>query len=239
MTTNGVASATDRLADRLNDPHTADSLNRLLDRLDTVAFAVESFEGFISRGEVIADSVAASVDEVKQVGHGDAGELLKKAPQYLKTGTQLADVASTMNVDELTRSRVLEKLTDPQTLATLNQLMERLPLAAFLLESLEGFIERGETIADSLADGVKELNLGNLNLDADQVKAFFEGAPQIEGSWRTTAGIGSDERRTSQSHRCGCHHGRFRNDGSRRGRRAGRPRQEERGDLSRSRLPAG
>ena len=58
MSTNGVASSAEQLHDRLNDPKTADALNRLLDRLDVVAFAAESMEGFISRGEVIADSVA-------------------------------------------------------------------------------------------------------------------------------------------------------------------------------------
>lgn len=50
MSTNGVASSAEQLHDRLNDPKTADALNRLLDRLDVVAFAAESMEGFISRG---------------------------------------------------------------------------------------------------------------------------------------------------------------------------------------------
>lgn len=65
MSSNGIASSAEQLHDRLNNPETASALNRLLDRLDTVAFAVESMEGFISRGEVIADSVASSVGEIK------------------------------------------------------------------------------------------------------------------------------------------------------------------------------
>ena len=60
----------------------------------------------------------------------------------LKAGTQLAEAASDLNVEELMHSKVLERLTDAETLATLNQLLDKLPLIAFLLESLEGFISR-------------------------------------------------------------------------------------------------
>ena len=175
-----TVTTTDHLQDRLNDPKTVDALNRLLDRLDTVSFAVESLEGFISRGEVIADSVAASVGDMKGMGNEKTAELVQKAPQFLETGTKLADAAGAMDVDELMRSQILAKLTDPLTLNTLNQLLDRLPLAAFLLESVEGFISRGETIADNLADAVGELDLSESKIDTSQLAALLEAFPKFK-----------------------------------------------------------
>lgn len=85
-----------------------------------------------------------------------------------------------MDVDELTRSQVLEKLTDPTTLETVSRLLDRLPLAAFLLESLEGFIGRGDTIADNLADAVGELNLSESKIDASQLTSLLEALPKLK-----------------------------------------------------------
>ena len=180
MSTTGVASSAEQLHDRLNDPEVADGLNRLLDRLDIVSFAVESMDGFVRRGEVIADSVAATVGDLKGAGNEDAMELLKKAPKMLETGTKLADAAGSMNVDELAKSKVLERLTDPKTLSTLNELLDRLPLAAFMLESLEGFISRGDTIADSLSEMVGDLKLGDVNIDVSQFKTMMESLPKFK-----------------------------------------------------------
>ena len=175
MSTNGVASSAEQLHERLNDPKVADGLNRLLDRLDIVSFAVESMDGFIRRGDVIADSVASTVGDFKEAGNQDAMELIKKAPKMLETGTKLADAAGAINVDELTKSRVLERLTDPQTLNTLNELLDRLPLAAFMLESLEGFISRGDTIAESLADSVGDLR----GLDTEKTQRLTAALPKV------------------------------------------------------------
>jgi uncharacterized protein YjgD (DUF1641 family) len=180
MSTNGNVTSTDQLLERLNDPKVADGLNRLLDQLDMVTFAVESMEGFIQRGEVITESVAEGVREMKGMGGEETAELLNKAPLLLKTGTKLAEAASAMDVDELARSNVLERLTEPETLATLNALLDRLPLAAFLLESLEGFIRRGDTIAENLADAVHELHLGDSKIDPDQLTSLLEALPKFK-----------------------------------------------------------
>lgn len=180
MSTNGIASSAEQLQNRLNDPEVADGLNRLLDRLDIVSFAVESMDGFIRRGEVIADSVASTVGDLKGVGDESSMELLKKAPKMLETGTKLADAAGSMNVDELAKSKVLERLTDPQTLETLNELLDRLPLAAFMLESLEGFISRGDTIADSVSEMVGDLKRGDAKIDVNKIKSIMESLPKFK-----------------------------------------------------------
>jgi uncharacterized protein YjgD (DUF1641 family) len=178
--TTAGSSATGRLQERLNDPKVAQGLNRLLDQLDTVSFAVESVDGFIRRGEVITDTLSEGVAELKGTESSKAVELLQNAPQMLQTGAKLADAAAEMDIDELAKSKVLERLTDPQTLETLNQLLDKLPLIAFFLESLEGFISRGDTIADNLSAAVGELKLGELNLDISSLLPLLEALPQLK-----------------------------------------------------------
>ncbi len=179
MSTASAPSAADRLQERLNDPKVAEGLSRLLDQIDTVSFAVESVDGFMRRGEVIADSLASGVAELKQGDMEQASDFLEKAPQMLRTGTQLADAATELNIDELTKSKVLERLTDPETLATVNLLLDKLPLVAFMLESLEGFISRGETVADNLSAAVGELKLGEHNIDLAKLPALLEKLPKL------------------------------------------------------------
>ncbi len=179
MSTDGVVSAADQLQERLTDPRTMAGLNRLLDHLDTINFAVDSMEGFIGRGEVIADSVASSVGDLKALDNEQTRDLLRKTPGYLATGRRLADAAGDMDVDQLAQSKVLQRLTDPETLVALNQLLDQLPLAAFLLDSLEGFIARGETIADNLADGVKELRSGESSFDPAQLTSLLAALPKF------------------------------------------------------------
>ncbi len=179
MSDNGVASPAEQILERLNDPHTADGINRLLDRLDTLTLAVESMEGFISRGEVIAESMADSVGDLRKIGDDKTADLIRKAPEYIETGARLADAASAIDVDTLTQSGVLERLTDPATLNTLNQLLDRLPLAAFLLEAAEGFISRGETIAENLADGAREFHGAESFIPAEQLASLIQSLPKF------------------------------------------------------------
>lgn len=172
-------SAAEQLQQRLNDPKVAEGLNRLLDRLDVLAFSVESLDGMISRGEVIIDSITDTVGDVRKADLGPAKDLLEKTPQMIETGTKLAGVASTVDFDELAKSRVLERISDPDVLASLNQLLDRLPLVAFLLESLEGFIARGETIVENLAGTVAELKLGDHPIDFDSLTSVLEVLPKF------------------------------------------------------------
>lgn len=47
----------EKIQNRLQNLEIADGLTRLLDRIDSIAFAVEAFEGFISRGDTIVESL--------------------------------------------------------------------------------------------------------------------------------------------------------------------------------------
>ncbi len=131
----GSNSGMSSIEQRLNDPNVAQSLNRLLDRLDSVAFFVESMDGFVRRGETIIDSISSTVDELRHSQSGENLDLLQKTPQMLKTGSQLAEAAAVMNVERLNESKVLERLTDAATLEALNKLLDQLPLISFLMQA--------------------------------------------------------------------------------------------------------
>jgi uncharacterized protein YjgD (DUF1641 family) len=57
----------EQLQSRLADPRTVDSLNRLLDHLDTISASVEMLDSFLRRGNEIADNVAGGIDDVKKL----------------------------------------------------------------------------------------------------------------------------------------------------------------------------
>ena len=177
--------ASEQLQERLSDPKVAEGLNRLLDRVDSIAFAVEAFEGFVARGDVIASSVASAVSEFKSA-QTDAGngnrltKLLEQAPEMMDTGAKLADMSKHVDLDELARSHLLERLTEPQTLATLNQLLDKLPLLAMMVESLDGFVRRGDTIAENVAGMVRELKLSERKIDVEKITAFMQTLPKLQ-----------------------------------------------------------
>ncbi|MEM9554044.1 MAG: DUF1641 domain-containing protein [Acidobacteriota bacterium] len=48
-------------------------------------------------------------------------------------------------------------MSDPQTIASLNHLLDRLDVIAFSFDALEGFLRRAEVVIDSLSSGMQEL----------------------------------------------------------------------------------
>lgn len=170
---------TERLQQRLNDPRVAEGLSRLLDRIDSVSFAVDAVEGFVSRGEVIIDSLTETANELRYTENNKWSNLATQAPELIETGAKLASVSKAIDVDEVQRSKILERLTEPNTLAQINSLLDRLPLIAFLAESTEGLIRRGETIADNLSGMVGELKL-NEGTAGDRLGSLFEMLPKMQ-----------------------------------------------------------
>ncbi|MAT70225.1 MAG: hypothetical protein CMJ58_11965 [Planctomycetaceae bacterium] len=177
--TTAEASSSEQLLSRLNDPAVAAGLNRLLDKLDLASFALDSMDGFLRRGEVIADSVGESLNELKQSHPRFADELLQDAPRRFATGAKLADAAGEMDIDELSRSHVLARLTDPATLSAVNRLLDQLPLLAFLAEAVEELIGRSETIAENVAGAVDELHLRDKGGGLDKLLLFIGALPRV------------------------------------------------------------
>jgi uncharacterized protein YjgD (DUF1641 family) len=175
---NGLPPATQKLLDRLEEPQTAEALNRLLDRLDVLAFAVEAVDGVVRRGEVIADSIGQSVAELKGLAGGaDAsfGELAGKLPQVARAGSQMADVVASDGFQRLMASGLLDKLSQPDTIANLKLLLEKMELVVFFVSMVDGFLARSEVIADSVAETIGELR----------------GADVATGQWKSLLETGS------------------------------------------------
>ena len=151
--------ASEQLRQRLNEPETAEALNDLLDNLPVVAFSVSAVDGFLRRSETIADNVATSLRDAKAAvpdGMGNAGEqlavLLQALPQLTKLIKRLAALSESPEFNSL-----LDLLSSPQTLNGIATLLKNIELISFLVTSINGFLERGDTIADNVAAGVAEL----------------------------------------------------------------------------------
>lgn len=171
-------SPQERLQARLADPATIDSLNRLLDRADLLAFALEAADGFLRRSDTVIDSVSESVQEVKKAAQlSDAATLLESLPKLARTGTELAEVTQTPAFGNVLHSGLLERLGDPRTLRLLQTLFDKLETAVFLLEAVDGFLRRGDEIAESAAGLVGELR--NANVDIGDLKQIAERTPKI------------------------------------------------------------
>lgn len=178
--------AVEALQQRLSDPKVVEGLGRLLDRVDSIAFAVEAFEGFVARGETIADSVASTVAELKHANPCDsAGQStfqhwIERAPELMNTGTKLAAVSQQAHLDDLEASHLIDRLTNPETLQSLNQLLDKLPLIAMVVESLDGFLRRGDTIADNLAGLVHELKRSDAPFDLSKLASLVQSLPKLQ-----------------------------------------------------------
>lgn len=160
-TTNGnhPSSVSPLLIERLNEPRTVEALNRLLDHAELLAFSAASLDGFIRRSEVIADNLAAGVQELRQTLPAVAapsgeqlGRLMQQLPQLIETTNRLAEMTTKPEFQAL-----LTMLGNPTTLNALNNLLSHADLISYLISALDSFLQRGELIADNLRDGFREL----------------------------------------------------------------------------------
>ncbi|HMO16069.1 MAG TPA: DUF1641 domain-containing protein [Pirellulaceae bacterium] len=178
---NGSGSGVDVLQQRLNDPEVAAGIARLLERLDSINFVAEAIESAVSRGDVIIGSVTDTINDLKKADAGaHINALVQQAPQLIETGSQFANVSKNVNFAELDKSQLLERLTDPTTLQTLNQLLDQLPLIAFLLQTLEGFLQRGDTIVENIAAMTSDLKRSESNISLDQITDSLKSLPKLK-----------------------------------------------------------
>ncbi|MCK6624324.1 MAG: DUF1641 domain-containing protein [Anaerolineae bacterium] len=157
--TNGVALATpqERLHQRLSDPHTAEILLQILDKLDVIALTVDSLDGFLRRGDEIMDNVSAGVHDLRAAVPTGSLDMQKTASVMAESLPPLLDA-----LPQLTQTlpRLLElthRLDNPDTAEALDKILDNLGLASFMLDSIDGFLKRSDTVIDSVADGVHEI----------------------------------------------------------------------------------
>ncbi len=125
----------DELIQRLDDPQIASSLALILDHADLLATLITGLDGLIRRGEVIGDSLAAGVAEVREyaASNGQRPWPSIDVAALSDTATRLsaAVVDATPAMDRLLHS----PLTDPRT-------------AEFLAQVGEALLEGQEAAAD-------------------------------------------------------------------------------------------
>lgn len=85
-----------------------------------------------------------------------------------------------MAAEPMTRERpsdaVLARLDDPQVADNLLLLLDNLDALAFLALGVSGLLERGDTVTESLADGVRMLTGDGAAGDLDELKASAQRA---------------------------------------------------------------
>ena len=151
-------SPQEQLLARLNEPRTVDALNRLLDRLDVLAFSVEMMDSFFRRSSEVADSIADSVAEVRDSALQEpTGDFLGKIPALARASVKIAETTASPAFERLLESGLLERLAEPHTIENLKSLLDQLDVAAFTLQALDGFLRRSDVIANSIADSVREI----------------------------------------------------------------------------------
>jgi hypothetical protein len=176
----GDASRQEQLLARLAEPQTAEALNKLLDRLEIIVFATEALDGFLHRADIISDSVSESVGDLrKMVGVSGTAALMSKLPQLAATGAQVADVAQSPPVQRLLNSGLLEKLGDPDTIASIKGLIDKLELAVFSLEAMDGFLRRGDMLADNLAEAVNDARGIAPDIDPKKLRQVLVDLPTL------------------------------------------------------------
>jgi hypothetical protein len=103
------SAAVDGLAARLADPEVAASLHLLLDNAATLAFTVEALDGFLRRGDVIAESLSAGVRDVLPA-IGDLEEVAAQAGAVAARTPELFAAFEALVASGMLRPQVLEVL---------------------------------------------------------------------------------------------------------------------------------
>jgi hypothetical protein len=125
----------DDLLQRLDDPQIASSLSLILDHADLLATIIAGLDGLLRRAEVIGDSLANGVAEIRGVAAATNGQQQWPSVDIAAisdsvTRLSAAAVSAAPAVEKLLRS----PLTDPQTAEVLAQ------VGAALLEGKEAAV---------------------------------------------------------------------------------------------------
>ena len=176
----GNTERQEQLLMRLSDERTIEALNKLLDRLDVIVFAVEALDGFLGRANDVADNVSASVGDLRTlIAESGTSGIVEKLPQLARAGVQVADMAETPAAQRLMKSGLLEQLGDPKTIESLQKLMGKLELATFALDSVDGFLRRGDEIAEGVAEGVNDLRKTVPEINMVEMRRTIASLPTV------------------------------------------------------------
>jgi hypothetical protein len=111
-----AASPGDDLITRLDDPRIAASLTQILDHADLLATVIVGIDGLLRRADVISDSLASGVTEVRELAASGNGQ----RPWPRVDLTALSDTITRLSAAVVDATPAIEKLlnsplADPQT----------------------------------------------------------------------------------------------------------------------------
>ncbi|MDX2194186.1 MAG: DUF1641 domain-containing protein [Gemmatimonadales bacterium] len=187
-----TASA-EALLDRLSEPATAAALHKLLDKLETIAFAAEALDGLVRRSDTVIESVGSSLGDFRRLaattGLGD--EVLPRLPQISRAVGQLSDLVEKPEIQRLLDSGVIEELGKPETIAALRTVMQHAELLAFVVSALDGLVRRGDHVVESVVGTINDLRRafppGERIRDVQQV---YGDVRVLVKSWRALSDAG-------------------------------------------------
>ncbi|MBS1793838.1 MAG: DUF1641 domain-containing protein [Acidobacteria bacterium] len=175
QSTNGTVEISDSLKEvinELNDPQTAAALKNLLKNAKTLDALLTGVDGFLRRGDEIADNVGESIREFVPAANGNGASakfieevpaLVGNLPALARTGNKIAKITENQDFDELLQAEKIaalkdlsNKLVNPITMSALNELIDNAPTFAFLAKALHDFLNRGEEIADNIGETLRE-----------------------------------------------------------------------------------
>jgi hypothetical protein len=112
--------ALEQLIDRLSEPRVSASLNVLLDNVELLAVMVTGIDGLARKGEVIGDTLAVVLSELRAAGAATGLDLRVTSHQLATLIPTLADASPTIN-------RVLDSpIVDPEPIAVLSDAAQAL-----------------------------------------------------------------------------------------------------------------
>ncbi len=123
MTIDGQVAArspADQLRARLDEPQVAAALNSLLDHADLLALVAVALDGFLSRGDVIADTLAEAVGELRGASANGSNPLAGVDIKGL--ATSVAALSGPLVTATPALTTLLERATEPRAVETVTDL---------------------------------------------------------------------------------------------------------------------
>jgi hypothetical protein len=108
-------SEVERLVDRLNEPQTAASLHLLLDNVELLAVLLSGIDGLARKGEIIGDTLAEVLYEVRAAGRATGLDAKETSRQLATLIPTLAEASPAIN-------RILASpIVEPEPIAVLSE----------------------------------------------------------------------------------------------------------------------
>ena len=181
MHVNGViiSDAEIRLRQRLNDPGTAELLLQVLDRLDVLALTLNSMDGLLRRSDTIIENIAGSVRDVRQNAPAMPLDAEKTIAILSQSLPQLVEALPHITQSLPQLLALSDRLNDQATAVALQTLLDKIELVAFGISALDAFLQRSDTIIESIAKSVHDVRKNAPGGEMEMISNAVSAMPQL------------------------------------------------------------